>query len=87
MQRWRWKRSQRVCLQTLHRLTGEGSHDEATQGTISNLLDGEVCEFHCRRDLGIWPVFEILNALLDLIWVNRLDLTIVADGITTKSRE
>ena len=52
-------------------LTGEGLHDEATQGTIGNLLNGEVCEFHCCRDLHVWPVFETLNALLDLIWVNR----------------
>ena len=68
LRRWRRKRSQRVCLQTLHHLTWEGSHGEVMQGTISNLLDGEVCEFHCRGS-------------------TELDLTIVADGITTKSQE
>ena len=58
-------------LQTLQRLTGEGLLDEATQGEIGNLLNEEVCQFHCLWDLQVWPVFEILDALLDLIWVNR----------------
>jgi len=60
-----------VRLQTLQRLTGEGLFDECTQVKIRNLLDGEVFQFHCLRDLHVLPVFETLDALLDLIWANR----------------
>jgi len=56
----RRKRSQRVRLQTL-----------TTQGKIGNLVNGEVGQLHCLRDLHVWPVFEILDALLDLIWIDR----------------
>ena len=58
-------------LQTLQSLTGEESLDEAMQGKIGNLLDGEVCQFHRLRYLHVWPFFEVLDALLDLIWVDR----------------
>jgi hypothetical protein len=34
-----------VHLQTLQRLTREGLLDEAPQGEIDSLLDGEACQF------------------------------------------
>ena len=61
----------RLQIQTLQCLTGEGLLDKGTQGKIGNLLDREVCQFHHLRNLHVSPVFEILDALLDLIWVNR----------------
>jgi hypothetical protein len=70
LRRWRRKRSQCVRLHTLQSLTGEGLLDEAIQEKIGNLLDGEVGQFYRLRDLQVWPVFEILVALLDLIWIN-----------------
>ena len=58
-------------LQTCHRLAGEGSTDEVTQGKIGNLLGGEVGLFHRRRNLQVWMFFEILDALIDHIWIDR----------------
>ena len=56
----RRKRSQCVRLQTL-----------TMQGKIGNLVNGEVGQLHCLQDLHVWPVFEILDILLDLIWIDR----------------
>ncbi len=67
LRRWQWKRPLHVCLQTLQHLTGEGLLDKATQGEIGNLLEGEVCQFHHLQDHQVWPINEILDALLDLI--------------------
>ncbi len=60
-----------MLLQTLHRLAGERLPDEATQGEIGNLLLGEFGQFHCLRDLNVWPLNEKLDDLFDLSWINR----------------
>jgi hypothetical protein len=58
-----------------------------TQGKIGNLLGGEVGLFHRLWDRQEWPFFLYLTHFWTLSGSTELGLTIVADGITTESRE